>query len=49
MGRDNACNICGKLFCRPQAVKFHIESAHGRHFNVVYNCEFCGKARDLIF
>lgn len=40
---DNSCGICGKFYCRPQAVKFHIESAHGKHFNVVYPCELCGK------
>ena len=43
MRPDNSCGICGRFFCRPQAVKFHIESAHGKHYNVSYPCEICGK------
>jgi hypothetical protein len=43
IGPDYTCRVCGKACGKPHSVRYHIESAHGRHFNVRYACEFCQK------
>jgi len=46
IGQGNICLICGKSCNKLHAVQYHIESAHGKHFNVTYNCEICNKQID---
>ncbi len=43
IGPDHTCGVCGKSCGKPHSVRYHIESAHGRHFNVRYMCEICHK------
>jgi len=45
-GRGNTCLLCGKECTKLHAVQYHIESAHGKHFNVTYTCEICNKQID---
>jgi len=46
IGAGNVCLICGKMCSKLHAAQYHIESAHGRHFNVTYTCEICNKQTD---
>ena len=43
IGPGNICLICGKSCNKLHAAQYHIESAHGKHFNVTYSCEICNK------
>ena len=45
-GPGHSCLICGKNPGKLHAVQYHIESAHGKHFNVTYQCELCDKVTD---
>ena len=45
-GPGHSCLICGKGCNKLHAVQYHIESAHGKHFNVTYQCELCDKVTD---
>jgi len=45
-GAGNVCLLCGKECTKLHAVQYHIESAHGKHFNVSYTCEVCNKHID---
>ena len=45
-GPGHSCLICGKNCSKLHAVQYHIESAHGKHFNVTYQCELCEKVTD---
>ena len=45
-GPGHTCLICGKMCNKLHAVQYHIESAHGKHFNVTYQCEICNKTVD---
>ena len=46
VGPGHTCLICGKECKFVHAVQYHIESAHGKHFNVTYQCEICNKTVD---
>jgi len=46
IGAGNTCLICGKSCSKLHAAQYHIESAHGKHFNVTYSCEICFKQID---